>query len=177
MGWSGTHSEGIVEEKLFNMTGKVTIPVSDTTETSMLDGGVGSKTIRANSLRVGDIIQIDFAHALSSGTTQQSTVKIKFGDVTLVSNTSNLPNGLVNNSFNGTVRIIITEIGTTSKCRIVGQSTVIQGGLAALVRNYNVLNDITIDTTIDNDIDWTYKFNASNVNNTITSLFLDIKKF
>ena len=41
--------------KLFTMTGGVTL-ANSTVETSMLDGGIGSKIIPANSLKAGDVL-------------------------------------------------------------------------------------------------------------------------
>ena len=48
------------------MTGGVTIS-NTAKELSLLDGGVGTKTLTTSNLKVGRIIRIDFSNKLSSG--------------------------------------------------------------------------------------------------------------
>ena len=68
--------------KLFVMTGGVTLSNSSL-ETSMLDGGIGSKTIPANTLKAGDVLNFYWFSRLTCGTSQQSYVRLKLGGVTL----------------------------------------------------------------------------------------------
>ena len=55
-----------LEQTLFSMTGGVTIS-NTANELSLLDGGVGTKTLATSNLKVGRIIHIDFSNKLSNG--------------------------------------------------------------------------------------------------------------
>ena len=96
--------------KLFTMTGGVTLQNS-AVETSMLDGGVGSKIIPANSLKAGDVINFYWFSRLTCGTSQQSYIRLKLGGNTLKESLATLPNNLVGNMFEGDVKIVILSVG------------------------------------------------------------------
>ena len=152
--------------RIFSMTGGVTL-TNTIIETSMLDGGVGSKIIPANTLKVGDIIRVEFTCQLTCGTSQSSTIRIKLGNSTLVTSTAQLPNNLAANLFEGSVDILILSLGTNGTAKILGRSIVQQNNLAGLIRDLNNVALTQINTEIDNAVDFTYQWataSASNIN-------------
>lgn len=160
---------------IFTMLTPVTV-VGIATENSMIGNGIGSNTLLANSLKVGDTIRMDFSHRLSSGNGQNSTVRIKLGSVTLVTNNANLTNGLNSNRFGGYVDFTVTAIGVNGKVKVVGQSTVVQNNTSVLVRDLDNVVETVIDTTKDNVVDFTYQFGAVNASNSIVSHQVLIRK-
>ena len=68
---------------------------------------MGTKTLTTSNLKVGRIIRIDFSNKLSSGNGQSSTIRVKLGNTTIVSNTQPLPNGLNGNLFIGYIDLVV----------------------------------------------------------------------
>ena len=161
--------------KLFTMTGGVTLQNS-AIETSMLDGGVGSKIIPANSLKAGDILDFYWFSRLTCGTSQQSTIRLKLGGQVLKENTAILPNNLIANMFEGDIKIVILSVGVGGTCRISGSSEVTQNNLTGLKRDLGNSVIIGINTTIDNEFDFTYKWAAAAVGNIHTSYAANLIK-
>ena len=96
-------------------------------------------------------------------------MKIKFGDVTLVEHSAVLPNNLASNKFSGYIDILILTVGVNGTCKIVGQSNVVQNNNAILVRDLDNIASIPINTTIDNLVDFRYKWDTASTSNIIVS--------
>lgn len=162
-------------EKLFVMTGGVTL-TNSTVETSMLDGGIGSNIIPANTLKIGDILEFYWFSRLTCGTSQQSYVRIKIGGVTLKEHLATLPNNLNANMFEGTVKIVILSEGVGGTCRISGSSEVLQNNLTGLKRDLGNTDIKPINTTIDNVFDFTYQWFTASIGNINTSYASNLLK-
>lgn len=160
---------------LFNMSGTVTNS-NTAAEISMIGGGLGDRTIKADSLKVGDTIRLDFSHRLSSGNGQSSTVRLKLGVVTIETNTATLPNGLSATKFGGYVDIMVTAIGTSGKVKVIGDSKVVQNNSAVLSRDLDNTTETTVNTTIDNVIDFTYQYLSANASNICVSHQMLLRK-
>lgn len=161
--------------KLFTMTGGVTLQNS-AIETSMLDGGVGSKMIPANSLKAGDVINFYWFSRLTCGTSQQSTIRLKLGGNILKESLATLPNNLTENMFEGDIKVVVLSTGEAGLCRISGSSEVTQNNLTGLKRDLGSSQTFVIDTTTDLEFDFTYQWSTAAVTNVHTSYAANIIK-
>ena len=80
---------------------------------------MGTKTLGSSNLKVGRIIRTDFSNKLSSGNGQSSTVRVKLGNTTIVSNIQALPNGLNGNPFIGYIDLVVIQEGVNGLVRVM----------------------------------------------------------
>lgn len=157
-----------VEVTQYNQLGGVTIS-NKATEESLIGTGNGSNYITADQFKVGRIIRLEFSNILSSGNNQSSTVRIKLGNISLVTNLATLPNGLSSSLFLGTVDMIVLANGINGIVRVVGKSDVVNNQLSTLVRNLSSIGDIAINLSVGLDVDFTYQFTQANTSNVCIS--------
>ena len=149
---------------LFTQTASVTI--ADTvTQTSVVSTGVGSVTLPANFFVVGKTVRVTALGFHSSTGSPSVNVRIKVDGVTIATGTVASGNG-TDDGF------VIEGILT---CRSTGVSGTLQGqGRYAELHSSGAqvgLVDLapeTIDTTIANVVDVTFKWNTAAAGNTIT---------
>lgn len=152
---------------------------NSTTETSMFNdtGARGSRTIPANTLKVGDIIKIKSYGLLGSTGTPDSTLKVKMNAVELAGNTMTMTTASQGLHFDLESFFVIRAIGTTGK--ITGYTKtffkVLNSITAGLFRVMQTAGDVTINTTIDQTIDVTYKWSAASALNNVTSINFTIE--
>jgi len=142
-------------------------------ETSMFNdtGARGSRTIPANTLKVGDIIKIKSYGILGDTGTPTATLKFKMNAVELLSSIITLTNLGQNIYYDLEGYFTIREIGATGKIAGAAKTffkdiTVASAGLFRVLQG---ATDITIDTTIDQIIDVTYKWGTASISNNVTS--------
>ena len=102
---------------------------------------------------------------IGTGIGQTSTIKLKLGNITIISNLAILPNSLNGSLFLGSMDIIVLASGINGIIRVVGKSDVVNNQLSALVRNLSSIGDIAMDLSIGLDVDLTYQFTEANTSN------------
>jgi len=157
---------------LFTQTASVTI-ANTTVATSVLSTGVGSVTLPANLLSIGTQIRMRVAGFHSSTGNPSITVVLKLGATTIATSAAITGGNGSNDGF-----LIFLDM----TCRTAGVSgTVIaQGQYQELHSNGGIggvtaLAPVTINTTIAQTIDVTFKWGAADAGNTCTTTNVSIE--
>lgn len=142
-----------------------------TSETSLLDGGIGSLTLQPNLLQTGKAILLTIRGIVSDTGTPSTTVRVKLGSTTLVTSTQSLPSGLSNASFEMVFQITCRAGGSSGS--IMGQGRTIfnsnNGITTASMRSLQMTSPVTIDLTTSLLLDLTYQWGTAHASNTITA--------
>lgn len=157
-------------KKIFAQTANSTPVTATTTETTLLDGGVGSLTVPANGFAVGDSFLGTLAGHISTQNNDTIRIKIKsgaaiLGDTGLIT----LPS-ITSKHFNIELRFTIRTIGAAGVASIAsfGQFTYSKNsGNQFEGADFSTINTTTFDTTISNTLDITVQWGSNNANNNI----------
>lgn len=157
-------------KKIFAQTANSTPVTATTTETTLLDGGVGSLTVPANGFAVGDSFLGTLAGHISAQNNDTIRIKIKsgaaiLGDTGLIT----LPS-ITSKHFNIELRFTIRTIGAAGVASIAsfGQFTYSKNsGNQFEGADFSTINTTTFDTTISNTLDITVQWGSNNANNNI----------
>jgi len=154
---------------IFTQTGDQTIG-NTTTETTLINGGVGTLTLPANFLIVGKAIRVRIRGIISNTGTPNFTVKAKLGSTVIATS------GLVTMSKNITDKYFDCEVLLT--CRTTGASgTVIGTGkfehdaTGNQAETYGIITTsaVTVATTASQAINITFEWGTADVANTLTT--------
>lgn len=151
---------------LFIQTTNKTV-ANTVTETSLIDGGVGSLTLPANFFNVGKTLKFELLGFHSAVTNPTIRMRVKIGSVVLCDT------GAVNsaNSTNDLVQLnaIITGYTTGATGSVHGHGYYQE--LGSGFNNFQMVNTspVTIDTTVSNTVDITVEWGTASASNTITS--------
>lgn len=147
------------------------IPVTNTdVETSIIDGGVGTLIVPANSFNIGDSFVASLGGHISSLNNSDLQIRIKSGSVILGDT------GLINmpqcsgNHFDLQVRFTIRAIGGAGVASIAsfGQFTYSKDASNAFEgSDFSIINNTTFNTTISNTLDITAQWAAADAANSI----------
>lgn len=157
------------------------IPISGTTqELSLIDGGVGSLIVPANGFSIGDSFQALFVGQISCVGTATLDIKIKTESGVLLADTQVVNMDVTTNkSWRLDINFTIREIG------VAGVASISSGGLFSYTKNsglnfegsnFSLVNDTTFDTTIENKLLITAKWNTNNIGNSIYSEIFTLNK-
>ena len=173
-GSSGTSAAlpATVSYGLFAQTAN-SIPVTGTTtETTLINGGVGTLSVPANGFTVGDSFVAVMAGILNAANNQTIRIRVKTGSVVLLdSGLQNITN-ITNNVFSLNINFTIRQLGAATVASIVSLGTfhyvkTVNGVIEGF--SFNVVNNTTFDTTISNTLDITVEWGSNNVGNSIYS--------
>jgi hypothetical protein len=174
-GSSGTSPTvpGSINYGLFAQTANSTIITNTTTESSLINGGVGTLTIPANGFSVGDSFRAVFGGVVNANNNQTIRIKVKAGSVILLdSGLQNLGSSVINDLWSLNIDFTIRQIGAAGVASIVSlgsfhytktNNASVQGF------GFNVVNNTTFDTTISNVLDVTAQWGAASTGNNIYS--------
>jgi hypothetical protein len=162
---------------LFAQTGNSTIITNTTTESSLINGGVGTLIVPANGFQVGDSFRAVFGGVINANNNQNITIKVKAGSLVLLSSgLQNLGSSVINDVWSLNIDFTIRQIGAAGIASIVSlgafhytktNNASVQGF------GFNVVNNTTFDTTISNTLDVTAQWqNASSGNNIYSDIFI-----
>lgn len=155
---------------LWAQTGNGT-PVTNTiTETTLLDGGVGSLSVPANGFAVGDSFAVTMGGHISSQNNVTLRLKIKSGLVILADTGLITLPATTNKHWNLEIRFTIRAIGAAGIASIAsfGVFTYSKNSSNAFEgADFSVVNSTTFDTTISNTLDITAQWGAANAGNSI----------
>ena len=178
MGSSGTSgTSGIVPVAvnygLFAQTANSTIITNTTTETSLINGGVGTLTVPANGFSVGDSFRAVFGGVVNADNNQTIRIRVRAGSVLLLdSGLQNLGSSVINDVWSLNIDFTIRQIGAAGVASIVSL-----GGFHYTKTNnasvqgfgFNIVNNTTFDTTISNVLDVTAQWGSASTGNNIYS--------
>jgi hypothetical protein len=164
---------------LFNQTGSSTPVTNTTSELTLLDGGVGTLTVPANSFRKGDAFHAILTGKLSVANNNTLEIRIK-SDSTILADTGLITmSGTTNKDWEMEVYFSINEIG------IAGVASISTGGSFNYTKDagsalegkiFSVDNSTTFNTTINNTLEITAQWGSANLNNIIYSQICTLNK-
>jgi hypothetical protein len=157
---------------LFAQTGNSTI-ITGITESTLINGGVGTLTVPANGFQVGDSYRAIFGGVMNAANNQTIRIRVKAGAITLLdSGLQNLGSSVINDVWSLNVDFTIRQIGGVGVASIVSlgsfhytktNNASVQGF------GFNVVNNTTFSTTISNVLDVTAQWGSANAGNNIYS--------
>jgi len=170
----GLNSPGAVYG-LYAQTANSTPITNTTTETTLLNGGIGTLSVPANGFKVGDSFRADLGGNISTTNNHTITIRIKSGSVVLatsgVQTLPNIANGVWSLSINFTIRALggagVGSIVTLGNFLNIKSSNGVSEGFA-----FNTVNSTSFDTTSANTLDITAQWGqASASDNIFTDTF------
>jgi hypothetical protein len=176
----GLNSPGAVYG-LFAQTANSTPITNTTTETTLLNGGIGTLSVPANGFKVGDSFRADLGGEVSTNNNHTIQIKVKAGSVILAdSGIQTLPtitNDVWSLSVNFTIRALggagVGSIVTLGNFLNIKSSNGVSEGFS-----FNTVNSTTFNTTISNTLDITAQWGQTNASDNIfTDIFVLNKIF
>jgi hypothetical protein len=157
---------------LFAQTGNSTI-VTGITESTLINGGVGTLSVPANGFQIGDSFRAIFGGVMNAANNQTIRIRVRAGSVLLLdSGLQNLGSSVINDVWSLNIDFTIRQIGGAGVASIVSlgsfhytktNNASVQGF------GFNVINNTTFDTTISNTLDVTVQWGSANAGNNIYS--------
>ena len=171
-GIQGIQGPAAPSTSLFAQTGNSTI-ITGITESTLINGGVGTLTVPANGFQVGDSYRAVFGGVMNAANNQTIRIRVKAGSVVLLdSGLQDLGSSVVDDVWSLNVDFTIRQIGGATVASIVSlgsfhytktNNASVQGF------GFNVVNNTTFNTTITNVLDVTAQWGAANAANNIYS--------
>ena len=151
---------------LFTQTASVTV-ANTTTQTTLLDGGVGSVTLPVNFFYPGRTLRITLYGYHSTVANPNITMRVKFGSTTILT-TGAVASG---NSTNTAIKLegFVTCRTDGATGTVIGQGTYTEAGGGANIFDMTNTATTTIDTTASQTVDITVQWGTASASNTITS--------
>lgn len=157
---------------LFAQTANSTTITGTTTESTLIDGGVGTLSVPANGFQIGDSFRADFGGLLSSKNNDTIQIRVKAGSIILADSGPQTMTTSTDDVWQLSINFTIRTLGGPGVASIVSlgvfhttkQSNNQQGGFA-----FNTVNNTTFDTTISNTLDVTVQFSSNSLLNSIYS--------
>jgi hypothetical protein len=158
---------------IFAQTANSTLITNTTTESSLINGGVGSLSIPANGFKVGDSFRAVFGGVVNAQNNQTLRIRVVVGGVVLLDSLAqNLGSSVVNDVWSLNIDFTIRSIGGSGVASIVTlgafhytkpNNSSVQGF------GFNTVNNTTFNTTIPTTLDVTAQWGAANAANSIYS--------
>ena len=165
---------------LFAQTANSSPITGTTTETTLIDGGVGTLTVPANGFQVGDSFSAVLIGHLSCVGTATLHIRVKTASGILLTDTGVMAmNATTNKHWKLDVNFTVRQIGAATVAAISS------GGLFAYTKNsglnfegvnFSIVNNTTFDTTVDNTLVITAEWNTNNAGNSIYSEIFRLNK-
>jgi hypothetical protein len=157
---------------LFAQTGNSTI-ITGITESTLINGGIGTLTVPANGFQVGDSYKAIFGGVMNAANNQTIRIRVKAGAITLLdSGVQSLTNSIINDIWSLNIDFTIRQIGGAGTASIVSLGAfhyVKTSNASTQGFAFNVINNTTFDTTINNTLDVTVQWGSDNAGNNIYS--------
>ena len=158
---------------LFAQTANSSPITGTTTETTLIDGGVGTLTVPANGFQVGDSFSAVLIGHLSCVGTSTLHIRVKTASGILLTDTGVMAmNATTNKHWKLDVNFTVRTLGAPTVASIAS------GGLFAYTKNsglnfegvnFSIVNNTTFDTTVLNTLVITAQWNTNNAGNSIYS--------
>ena len=164
---------------LFAQTANSTPITNTTTETSLINGGVGTLTVPANGFTVGDSFRLDMGGVMSAQNNNTITIRLKSGSVSFGDSGAMVMPSITNQVWYLTTTFTVRSIGASGVASIVALSQFHILKLASGTQQgfaWNTINSTTFDTTISNTLNITAQFSSTNAGNSIYSDIFTLTK-
>lgn len=157
---------------LFAQTADSIAVTGTTVESSLINGGIGTLSVPANGFSVGDSFRVIMGGILNTANNQTIRIRVKTGSVILLDSGNQPITNITNDVFYLNIDFTIRQVGGVGVASIVSlgsfhytkTSNASTQGFA-----FNVLNNTTFDTTINNTLDITVEWGSNNAGNSIFS--------
>ena len=157
---------------LYSQTANSPVIVNTTTESTLIDGGVGTLSVPANGFSVGDSFRADFGGLMSAKNGDSIRIRVKAGSVILADSGPLTMPGITNQvwllSINFTVRSIgaagVASVVTLGNMHVLKAASGTQEGFG-----FNTVNNTTFNTTISNTLNVTAQWGSADPLNSIYS--------
>ena len=178
MGPSGTSgTSGIVPVAvnygLFAQTANSTIITNTTTETSLINGGVGTLTVPANGFSVGDSFRANLAGVMDAANNETIRIRVKAGSIVLLdSGVQGLTSAITNDIWTLEIEFTIRQLGSAGVASVasLGRFSYAKTNNGTVEGfGFNTINNTTFDTTISNTLDITAQWGSADIDNNIYS--------
>ena len=164
---------------LFNQTGSSAVITNTTTETSLLDGGVGTLTVPANGFTAGDAYHAILTGTLSAQNNNTLEIRIKTNGVVLADTGVMSMAGANAEPWKMEVYFSINAIGTAGVARISTGGTFMYTKDASTDFqgvNFSTVNSSSFNTTVNNTLSITAQWGTANAGNSIFSQIFTLNK-
>ena len=158
---------------LYAQTANSAIVTDTTAETTIIGSGVGTLSVPANGFAVGDSFRAILGGVINATNNQTIRIRMRTGSVLLLdSGLENLGSAVTNDVWSLNVDFTIRQLGTAGVASIVSlgsfhytktNNASVQGF------GFNVVNNTTFDTTINNTLDITVEWGSASIGNNIYS--------
>ena len=158
---------------LFAQTVNSAIVTNTTTETTIIDGGVGTLTVGANQFAIGDSFRADLAGVMNADNNQTLRIRVKAGSIVLAdSGAQNLGSSISSDVWSLSINFTIRALGGPGVASVVSLGTfnfVKTNNGTVEGFSFNTVNNTTFNTTISNTLDITVQWGAASTGNNIYS--------
>lgn len=156
--------------RLFAQTGNSSPITGTTIEKTLVDGGVGSLTVPANSFQVGDSFLASLNGHITCVNSETLRIRVKSGAILLSdSGLISMPQ-CTNKHWDLNIHFTIRTIGAPTVASIMASGALTYSKDASNIfegADFSNLNNTTFDTTISNTLDITAQWGSNNAGNTI----------
>lgn len=158
---------------LFAQTANSTPITGTTTETTLIDGGVGSLSVPANGFSVGDSFRVVMNGIMDAGNNETLQIRVKTGSVILLDSTAlNLGSGIVSDQWTLYIDFTIRALGPAGVAKIAssGEFTYLKTTNGTIEGfGFSTINNTTFSTTISNTLDITAQWGSNDPQDSIYS--------
>ena len=164
---------------LFNQTGSSTPVTNTTTESSLLDGGVGTLSVPANAFKIGDGYKLSMTGHVSSRNNNTLRIRVKTGAVVLADTGVITMPQTTDKDFSLDINFSIYNTGSAGTARIASGGTFLYSKDASNTfegSNFSIINSSSFDTTINNTLDITAQWGSADPLNIIFSEIATLNK-
>lgn len=172
LGPNGRPKPGTTNYGVFAQTANSTPITATTSESTLIDGGVGTLTVPPNAFSVGDSFLASMTGIISSANNETIQIKVKSGSVILGdSGLITLPQ-TTSKHFDLRIVFTVRQIGAagTASIAVAGEFTYSKDASNAFEGDdFSTINTTTFDTTTSNTLDITAQWGSTNAANVIYS--------
>lgn len=156
---------------LFSQTGNSVTVSGTTTESTLIDGGVGTLSVPANGFQVGDSFRADFGGVFNVANNQTIRLRVKTGSVILLDSGDVPITNIIDDVWTFSINFTVRQIGAAGVANIVSLGAFHYAKANTNVEgfSFNTVNSTTFDTTIQNTLDVTIQWGSTNTGNSIYS--------
>ena len=164
---------------LYTQTASSTPVTNTSTETSLLDGGVGTLTVPANGFKVGDSFHAILTGYISSVNNHTLTIRIKAGSVVLATTGSITMAATTDRHWKLEVYFTVRTLGVSGVASIATGGTFMYTKNASTNfegTNFSTETTTGFDTTISNTLSITAQWGQTNTGDSIYSEIFTLNK-
>jgi len=157
---------------LYAQTANSTPVSGTTTESSLINGGVGTLSVPANGFKVGDSFRAVMAGVLNVDNNQTLRIRVKAGSIVLLDSGLQSISNITNDVFSLNIDFTIRQIGGAGTASIVSlgvfnYTKTVNGTIEGF--SFNTINNTTFSTTISNTLVITAQWGSTSIDNSIYS--------